>query len=329
MTEILFYITGVLLLIIFYLVYIALRLLYISKKRPLSQVKSNDVNAYLMLAFLLLFLGGFWGYSFYANDEGLADAASEHGERLDELFWIATTVILIPFTLLHILLFWAAFRFRQKKGHNAKYYPYNLKLEVSWTVITAGALIVLIAMGIVLWSDVKSPPPREAEVVEILGAQYVWFIRYPGADGKLGNTDYRLIDDQNNFGMNLNDPAVADDFTTPRIHIPKGKPVLFLIRSRDVIHSVFAPHFRLKMDAVPGMTTQFWFIPKYTTEEMRSKTGNPDFNYEIACAEVCGRGHFAMKTVIIVEELEDYQSWKEQQKPWLSQHPRYSVGPEK
>lgn len=323
MPEIMLYIIGVLLLAIFYLVYRSLRVLYFSKKRKPIQVRSNDVNAYLMLVFLLLFLGFFWGYSFYVDGEGLAEAASEHGERIDRLFWIATTVILIPFTALHILLFWIAFKYRNTKTRKAKYYPYNLKLEISWTIITAAVLVILITMGLTLWGDVKSPAPKEAEIVEIVGAQFVWFIRYPGEDGQLGNADYRLIDDQNHFGMNVNDPATADDFTSPRIHIPKGKPVLFQIRARDVIHSVFAPHFRLKMDAVPGMTTQFWFVPKYTTEEMRIRTGKSNFEYEIACAEICGRGHFAMKAIIVVQEPEEYDKWYEEQEPWLSQHPEY------
>lgn len=321
-----FYIIGVLLLAIFYLVYRSIRILYFSKKRKPVQVRSNDVNAYLMLVFLLLFLGLFWGYSFYIDDEGLAEAASEHGEQLDRLFWIATTVILIPFTALHILLFWVAFKYRNTKTRKAKYYPYNLKLEVSWTLVTTAALIILIIMGLNLWSDIKSAPPKDAELIEIVGAQFVWFIRYPGQDGQLGNSDYRLIDAYNDVGMNVNDPASADDFVASRIYIPKGRPVVFLIRARDVIHSVFAPHFRLKMDALPGMTTQFWFIAKFTTEEMRQKTGNPDFNYEIACAEVCGRGHFAMKSIIVVQEPEEYEKWYKAQEPWLLQHPEYLSG---
>jgi cytochrome c oxidase subunit 2 len=107
------------------------------------------------------------------------------------------------------------------------------------------------------------------------------------------------------------------------LHIPVGKPVEFRIRARDVLHSVFAPHFRLKMDAVPGMPTRFWFVPTKTTAEMRIETGNPDFNYEIACAEVCGRAHFSMRLIVVVEEPEEYEKWKAEQEPWLSRFPTY------
>ena len=105
--------------------------------------------------------------------------------------------------------------------------------------------------------------------------------------------------------------------------LAKGKPVLFKIRARDVLHSVFAPHFRLKMDAVPGMPTKFWFVPTVSTEEMRAKTGNPEFNYEIACTEICGRGHFSMRMLVVVDDEETYKKWKLSQEAWLKQNPDY------
>ena len=129
--------------------------------------------------------------------------------------------------------------------------------------------------------------------------------------------------ENNEFGIDFKDEAAFDDFTPREIHIPKGKPVLLKIRARDVLHSVFAPHFRLKMDAVPGMPTSFWFIPSKSTAEMRVETGNPDFNYEIACAEVCGRGHFSMRMLVVVDEPEDYQKWKSEQETWLSKNQDY------
>ena len=148
-------------------------------------------------------------------------------------------------------------------------------------------------------------------------------VRYPGADGQLGKRDYRLIDAVNQFGMDLNDPGAFDDFNASEICIPKGQPVLLKIFSRDVIHSVFMPHFRLKMDAVPGMPTRFWFVPKYTTQEMREMTGNPEFVYELACTEICGRGHFSMRMVVKVMEPADYEAWKASQSSWLSLNPNY------
>ena len=95
------------------------------------------------------------------------------------------------------------------------------------------------------------------------------------------------------------------------------------IRAKDVLHSVFLPHFRVKMDAVPGMPTQFKFVATKTTAEMRDEVGNQNFNYELACTEICGRGHFSMKMTVIVEEEEQYEAWKRSQEAWLKQNPDY------
>ena len=107
------------------------------------------------------------------------------------------------------------------------------------------------------------------------------------------------------------------------IHIPKGKPVLFKIRARDVIHSVYLPYMRSQMNAVPGMPTQMWFIPTKTTAEMREETGNENFNYEIVCNKICGRAHFSMKHTVIVEEEWEYIKWKNSQKSWIEKNPDY------
>ena len=139
----------------------------------------------------------------------------------------------------------------------------------------------------------------------------------------MGTYNYQLIDASNQFGMDLTDENSYDDFMPREIHIPKGKEILFKIRARDVLHSVYAPHFRLKMDAVPGMPTHFKFIATKTTDEMRAELENPDFNYEIACTEVCGRGHFSMRMVVVVDEPEAYEQWKSEQDSWLKLNPDY------
>lgn len=298
------------------------QLLYLKRGAGKKSIRKtgNGINAYLMLAFMFLFLCTFWFYSFQVSDQFLPEAATLHGEKLDKLFWEGTALILVPFTITHIVLFMFAFLYRQKKDKPAKYYPRNRKLEVTWTILTAGSLVTFIIVGLSLWNEVKSAPPKEAELIEIMGAQFTWQARYPGADGILGNSNYQLIDPENFFGIDAADKEAKDDFIPMTIHVPKGKPVYFIIRSRDVIHSLFIPHFRVKMDAVPGMPTRFWFTPKYTTEEMRSKVGDESFNYEIACAEVCGGAHFAMKALIVVDEPEDYKKWYSRQESWYSQY---------
>jgi cytochrome c oxidase subunit 2 len=156
-----------------------------------------------------------------------------------------------------------------------------------------------------------------------MGKQFGWLIRYPGRDMKLGVVNYRLIDATNDFGLDLSDQSAVDDITFPsgELHVPKGHPVLIKIRSRDVLHAVYMPHFRVQMYAVPGMPTRFWFTPTLTTDEMRAKLGNPNFNYELACNQICGRGHFAMKLNIVVDEPDDYVNWYAAQKSFSEQNP--------
>jgi cytochrome c oxidase subunit 2 len=143
--------------------------------------------------------------------------------------------------------------------------------------------------------------------LEIVGSQFKWEVRYPGLDGQLGSHQFEALSSENTSGINLSDERGYDDFQVTKIVLPKGKPVHFKIRAKDVIHSVFAPHFRSKMDAVPGMPTRFWFVPKKTTLEMREELQDPDFNYELACAEVCGKGHFSMRMLVKVEDNFTYE----------------------
>src|SRR5690606_27038141 len=136
--------------------------------------------------------------------------------------------------------------------------------------------------------------------------QFAWAFRYAGEDNKLGAFNYQLMDPTNLMGIDFSDANAFDDFMPREITLPKGKPVEIKIRARDVLHSVYLPHFRQKMDAMPGMPTRMWFIPTKTTAEMRDELKNPDFNYELACAEVCGRGHFSMRLTVVVLEPEEY-----------------------
>lgn len=284
---------------------------------------SNKVNAFLFLLFLI---GGGFLFVWYSVDEFNTynlPVASEHGIDTDSLFWWTMGITGIVFIITHILLFVFPFIYQYKKERKALFYPDNTKLEIFWTIIPAIVLSVLVFSGWKVWSDITQASPEDAEVIEIMGFQFGWKLRYPGEDRQLGNTDFRLIDAENQAGMDFTDEASMDDFVPRELYLPKGRPVLFKIRARDVLHSVFAPHFRLKMDAVPGMPTRFWFVPSKTTEEMREETGNPEFNYEIACTEICGRGHFAMRLRVHVLEPEAYDDWYENQTPWAEENPEY------
>jgi cytochrome c oxidase subunit 2 len=221
------------------------------------------------------------------------------------------------------LLFWFPYKYQYDPNRKATFYPENHKLELIWTVIPAIVLTVLVIGGYRTWTDITAEAPKGAHIIEIMGKQFAWQVRYPGKDSELGKYNFKLIDSQNEFGLDFRDKANYDDFIPRELHLPKGEPVLLKIRARDVLHSVFAPHFRLKMDAVPGMPTKFWFVPRTSTQEMREKLNDPEFNYELACTEVCGRGHFAMKFIIVVDEPEDYAKWYASQDPWIKQNPDY------
>ena len=283
----------------------------------------NKTNGLLLLIFMIVGLGAFFWYSTKNFDIYNLPVASEHGILTDRLFWITMAVTGFVFVLTNVLLFYFSYKYQYRKDSKALYYPDNSKLEIIWTVVPAIVLSLLVFAGLKTWNQIMDKSPDEAEVVEIMGYQFAWKARYPGQDNRLGNYDYRLIDVVNEFGMDFTDRSAFDDFVPREIHIPKGKPVLFKIRARDVLHSVFAPHFRLKMDAVPGMNTRFWFVPTKTTAEMREELDDPEFNYEIACAEVCGRGHFSMKIIVVVEEPEEFEKWYAEQEPWLSKNPEY------
>jgi cytochrome c oxidase subunit 2 len=284
---------------------------------------SNKINALLFPIFFVVGLTAFIWISVSSRKYYLPDSASAHGVRTDELFWITMAIITVVFIATHILLFFFPYVYQFKENRKALFYPVNHRLEFIWTVIPAIVLALLVFSGWKVWTDITKEAPSDAVVVEIVGKQFNWLVRYPGQDLELGKHNFRKIDDLNTVGIDFSDKNGFDDFMAGEVHIPVNKPILFKIRARDVLHSVFAPHFRLKMDAVPGMPTKFWFTPTKTTADMKTSTGNPDFTYEIACTEVCGRGHFGMRIPLIVHEQDEYEAWFKIQQSFLAKNPDY------
>ena len=290
------------------------------------ETTSNKVNAFLFIVFMVGTGTLMTWYSIKEFDNYQLPVASEHGVITDELFWISMAVTGVVFLITHVLLFVFPYVYQYKENRKAVFYPDNHKLEIIWTAVPGVVLAGLVISGWMAWSDITAPAPEKAHVVEIMGYQFAWDVRYPGKDNVLGDYDYRLINASNSHGIDFTDKNSMDDFPSPKVVIPKGEPVLFKIRARDVLHSVFAPHMRLKMDAVPGMPTRFWFIPTKTTAEMRAELKDPEFEYEIACTEICGRGHFSMKKVIEVVEPAEYQKWMAEQKSFVQQNPSLAEG---
>ncbi|MCS6823120.1 MAG: OmpA family protein [Cytophagaceae bacterium] len=282
---------------------------------------ANKINAIGILIFFIVGLIAFYFSYQTAKPYFLPEAASVHGLATDRMFWLSMTIILIAFLVTNVLLYTFPYLYQYKEGKRAYFYPDNVKLEMMWTLLPAIVMTILVWMGLKEWNIIMDfPPEEECVVIEIMGKQFGWHVRYAGKDMKMGKYSFNSINNVNHMGIDLSDPNSMDDFCPNEIHLPKGKKILLKIRSRDVIHSVYLPHFRVKMDAVPGMATKFWFIPTKTTMEMRDQLGKPDFNYEMACTEICGKSHFAMRMVVVVDEPEEFEKWYAAQKPFVEEN---------
>lgn len=326
MMSLIIFLGVVLVLAILYQIFRVSKLVSIAKGKVEEKSGSaNKINAALFIVFMVGSLGWFFWYSFAYYDHYTLPVASEHGKHTDTLFWITMAVTVVAFTIISIIMFVFIYQYQYREGQKAKYFPDNHYLELAWTIIPAVVLAVLIFTGLRAWNDITGPASKEAEVIEIIGQQFAWTVRYPGVkDKQLGKVNYKLIDNfGNEFGLDLTDKNSFDDFKSLELHLPVGKEILLKIRAKDVLHSVFLPHFRVKMDAVPGMPTQFKFKATKTTQQMRDDLGNPNFNYEMACAEICGKGHFSMRMAVVVEDEATYERWKASQEAWLKQNPDY------
>jgi cytochrome c oxidase subunit 2 len=211
----------------------------------------------------------------------LPEGVSSYSGRVDGLFYLILWITGIIFVVVEVLLLVFLFRYRHREGRRARYTHGNNRLEVIWTIIPAVICVVLALLSRRTWAEIKQQIPKDAMQIEITGEQFAWNIRYAGPDGKLGTAD--------------------DIFTLNQLHFPVGRPVVATLRSKDVIHSFFLPEFRVKQDAVPGMSTRIWF------DSMRVG------HWEIACAELCGLGHYRMKGYVTVETPEEYEKWLSEQ----------------
>jgi cytochrome c oxidase subunit 2 len=327
MLNLVIWLAVILIVAILVTIFRAHTLVQVMKEKKAEDIgKSNNVNGTLFMVFLVLGVILFAAYSYTQFERYTVPVASEHGAITFRLFWITMAVTIFVFIGTHIFLFYFAYKYKHQEDQKAYFYPHNDKLEMIWTIVPAIVLTLLIWSGFSAWVKITDQAPENAEVVEITGYQFAWGFRYPGKDGKLGDANYQLIDAENFLGIDFTDRNSLDDFVSTReIHIPKGKPVLFKIKARDVIHSVYAPHFRLQMNAVPGMPTQFWFVPTKSTADMRKETGNEDFQYELVCNKICGNAHFSMRSIIVVDEPEEYEKWYASQESWLSKNPDYTA----
>ncbi len=285
-------------------------------------------QASLWVLFLFAFLGFCLWQVIKYKDKLLPESASAHGVEIDGLFNITLIVISFVFVLTHIILVYQIYKNASTKGRRAVYFAHSNKLEMIWTVIPAIVLSGLIAYGLTVWSDVIYAGSKEAVVIELYSKQFDWTARYAGKDNTLGKSDFRKIGEGNDLGM-IEDPNADDDIIVKgEFHIVKDKPVHFSMRSRDVIHSAYMPHFRAQMNCVPGMETSFEFTPTISTKEMREKLNNEKFNYILLCNKICGAAHYNMQMDIIVESQEEYNTWLSEQKTWMQKQATSAPAPQ-
>lgn len=305
--------------------------------------KDNNINGYLMFAFVA-FIYIFTIYSFVKWGSFVLDTpASLHGKDVDRLMNISMAIIFFVQTFTQFLLHYFAFKYRGKEGQKALYFADNNKLEAIWTIIPVIVLAVLILYGLYTWNQIMYVNEDEEVInIELYAKQFGWEARYSGEDNTLGKANVRYIKDVNTLGVDMADPASQDDKVVAEIHLPVGKKIHFRMRSQDVLHSAYMPHFRAQMNCVPGMVTEFAFVPTLTTEDMRgtammmkkvdginkirAKKSQAllaegklalepyKFDYLLLCNKICGASHYNMQLKIIVESEADYKKWLKEQK---------------
>ncbi len=308
--------------------------------------KDNRTQGNLMLAFGIAFylfmLYNFWSFS----DRALPAASSEHGADYDNLLLITMAVIMFVQVITQGLLHYFAFKYKGKKGQKALFFADNDKLEFVWTIIPVIVLAGLIIYGLFTWSDIMDVDEEDDPIViELYAKQFSWQARYAGQDNVLGKANVRFIEGANTMGVDESDPYAMDDVITAEIHLPVNRPVLFKMRSQDVLHSAYFPHFRAQMNVVPGMITQFSFTPTVTTDEineteyMRDKVAYineirreksaelaalseeplsdyDQFEYYLLCNKICGVAHYNMQMKVVVETEEEFNTWMAEQKEY-------------
>lgn len=310
----------------------------------IASERDNNVNGYLLFGFLgfiyalMIYSCAKWGYM-----PLMSDAASEHGKDVDNLMWISMILIFTVQIITQFLLHYFSFNARGIKGRKATFYADNDKLEMIWTIIPVIVLSGLILYGLFAWNNIMYyDQDEEVMYVEVYAKQFGWDVRYAGEDNTLGKANVRFIQGVNATGADMSDPNSHDDILASELHLPLGKKVVFKIRSQDVLHSAYFPHFRAQMNAVPGMVTQFAMVPSITTSEMRQlpetikkvdkinklrsqrsqeliakgeEALTPyEFDYILLCNKICGRSHYNMQMKVIVESEQDFKKWLGEQK---------------
>jgi len=311
MTNILIFIIAILIIATLVQIVRVSELLSEIKNKDVNEVTDKDNNTQGLLFLIVGF--GFLIFVVWQmitwNHLLLPPASSIHGAQIDLLMKVSMGLIIVVFFITSPMLFYFVFKYRGKESNKAYFLSHNNKLEVVWTVIPTIILTALIIFGLKTWDKAMNVEISEStKVIEVYGKQFNWTARYSGIDNTLGKANYKLVKGKNTLGVDMLDVNSADDKMAREVHLVVDEPVLLKFRSQDVIHSAFLPHFRVQMNCVPGMTTQFGFTPTKTTAQMKESEG-ADFEYVLLCNKICGASHFNMQMKFIVETQEEYDIW--------------------
>jgi cytochrome c oxidase subunit 2 len=279
----------------------------------------NNMRLWMLVggAFFLLVL---WSASHY-SDNFLPESASRHGVPIARLTWGIVSFTYPAFFIVHLMLFYMIWRYYNGRVRSATYMETHHGLERGALIAISIPVVIIAVAGIYVWSQPvhgQSPEPGQKEIeLEVVAEQFQWRARYAGQDGKLGRYHYTLIGGDNVLGIDFTDVKAQDDIIPQlkEIHLPVGALVTIHVRSKDVLHSLYLPHFRTHIYAVPGQKNKVTLVPTITTREMRKKLGDPNFDYELACNQLCGGAHYNMRMKVVVESWEEYEAWLRQQKP--------------
>ncbi|RYF25139.1 MAG: cytochrome c oxidase subunit II [Flavobacteriales bacterium] len=357
------------LLVIIVLVLLAVALWQLTKIFDLTQVGSssddsqvasdndNNIQGYVMFGFLaFIYIFTIYGLLKWGG-LALHTPASEHGLLVDNLMNITWVLIFVVQFITQGLLYWFSFKNRGNKDRKALFFADSNKLEAIWSIIPSVVLACLILYGLYAWNNIMFVDKDEDVIeIELYAQQFKWTARYAGNDNTLGKANVRLIEGVNTLGVDMSDKNSEDDIVVSELHIPKGKKVHFKMRSQDVLHSAYMPHFRAQMNCVPGMVTEFAFVPTYTTAEYRelpfmvekvahinklraeksaelvAKGGTAldpyTFDYLLLCNKICGASHYNMQMKVVVDTPEDYKKWLSE-KTTLSQDIKAAAAAEK
>ena len=271
-----------------------------------NQIRSSGPRAlswaapmYVAIGIALLVIGSIL---FHVLSPWRMTPIASNWASIDQALLITLYICAVAFIALNLFMAWAIWRYRHKPGNRAHYEPENAKLEKRLTLWTGIGIAGMLAPGLAAWNEYVTVPDNAA-IVEAVGQQWQWSFRYPGDDGVLGTTAIAHVTPDNGFGIDPRDPYGRDDILveTNELHLPLGRPVKMVLRSKDVLHDFYVPQFRAKMDLVPGIVTYFWMTPTVAG------------SFDILCAELCGVGHHTMRGTVVVERQAEFDRWLSEQ----------------